>query len=201
MRIAFAAAGRRHSCRRSLPVAPTGEPTESNRGDNVSNYNVLQSFELGYRWNTDGGDTDMYRSTVNYTDGIRLLSSSLSVQSRDGHGACSTRSCSTPRAWATIPTNPPFCASRRTAGTATTSRGAPTPITIPALTISYGEHLMDTVRRLQDHDLTLFPQSAIRFFLGYSRDTQSGPALSTIQLFDSRGDEFPLFTNMQPPAE
>ena len=55
---------------------------------------------------------------------------------------------------------------------------------------------MDTVRRLQDHDLTLFPQSAIRFFLGYSRDTQSGPALSTIQLFNSPGDEYPLFTNI-----
>src|SRR5580704_16038995 len=68
------------------PVAPTGEATGSNRGDNVSDYNAQQSFELGYRWNTDGGDTDMYRSTVNYTDGIRLLSSSLRVQSRDGHG-------------------------------------------------------------------------------------------------------------------
>ena len=31
-------------------------------------------FELGYRYATIGGDQDMYRSTVNYTDGIRLLS-------------------------------------------------------------------------------------------------------------------------------
>ena len=60
---------------------------------------------------------------------------------------------------------------------------------------------MDTVRRLQDHDLTLFPQSNVRFFLGYSRDTRSGPTLSTIQLFDSRGDEYPLFSQRQRPAE
>jgi hypothetical protein len=49
---------------------------------------------------------------------------------------------------------------------------------------------------LQDHDLTLLPQSRIRFFAGFSRNTQSGPALSTVQLFDPRGDEFPLFSDI-----
>src|SRR5690242_19333605 len=68
------------------PVAPTDETTQPSTGDNTSNYNILQSFELGYRWRTVGGDEGMYRSTVNYNDGIRLLSSSLSVQSREGHG-------------------------------------------------------------------------------------------------------------------
>ena len=67
-------------------VAPTGEPTGSTRGDNIANYNIQQSFELGYRFATVGGDQDMYRSTVNYTNGIRLLSSSLFVQSLEGHG-------------------------------------------------------------------------------------------------------------------
>src|SRR5579863_6055089 len=69
------------------PVAPTtGEQVGNPRGDNTENYNVLESFELGYRYATVGGDFGMYRSTVNYTDGVRLLSSSLSVQSRDGNG-------------------------------------------------------------------------------------------------------------------
>src|SRR5262249_51496886 len=67
-------------------VAPTNEPTQKAEGTNTSNYNIRQSFEAGYRWETAGGDFDMYRSTVNYTNGIRLLSSSLSVQSLDGHG-------------------------------------------------------------------------------------------------------------------
>jgi hypothetical protein len=67
----------------------------------------------------------------------------------------------------------------------------------PGLTVSYGEHFMNTVRRAQDHDLTLFPQSRIRFFLGYSAVSQSGPALSTIEQFDVRGDEFPIFANIR----
>jgi hypothetical protein len=37
----------------------------------------------------------------------------------------------------------------------------------------------------------------LRFFLGYSRDTQSGPALTTVQLYDARGDEYPLFENLK----
>src|SRR5690348_6082915 len=62
------------------PVAPTNEPTEPAAGDNTGGYNILQSFELGYRWNNVDGDKGMYRSTVNFGRGVRLLSSSLSVQ-------------------------------------------------------------------------------------------------------------------------
>jgi len=67
----------------------------------------------------------------------------------------------------------------------------------PALTIANGEHFMNTSRRMQDHSLTLLPQSPLKVFLGYTRNSQTGPALSTIQLFDSRGDEFPLFENIR----
>ena len=38
----------------------------------------------------------MYRSVVNYGNGLRLLGSNLSVNSKDGHGHSSTKSCSTP---------------------------------------------------------------------------------------------------------
>jgi hypothetical protein len=179
------------------PVAPTGEPTESNRGDTVSSYNFLQSFELGYRWNTDGGDTDMYRSTVNYTDGIRLLSSSLAVQSRDGHGRLFDQILLNTLGLGNDPYEAVILRIEKNRWYRYDFTWRSNAYFNPALTISDGEHLIDTTRRLQDHDLTLFPQSAIRFFLGYSRDTQSGPSLSTIQLFNSTGDEFPLFANIR----
>jgi hypothetical protein len=50
---------------------------------------------------------------------------------------------------------------------------------------------------MQDHDLILFPQSQFQFRFGYSRNDQDGPALSTVQLFDSRGDEFTPFMNVR----
>src|SRR5271154_3660020 len=75
------------SLRAQPPVAPTAnEQVGDPRGDNSGDYNIVQSFELGYRWATIGGDLGMYRSVANFGDGIRLLSSSLSIQSRDGKG-------------------------------------------------------------------------------------------------------------------
>jgi hypothetical protein len=63
-------------------------------------------------------------------------------------------------------------------------------------------HFMDTSRHMQDHNLTLLPQSKVQFHLGYSRNTQDGPALSTVQLWfngnlycRTAGNEFPVFEN------
>ena len=75
----------------------------------------------------------------------------------------------------------------------------------PGLTTNggQGQNLLNTTYNLQDHNLTLFPQSWIRFTLGYSRSSQSGAGLSTVQLYnasgpeDSTGDVFPVFTNVK----
>ena len=42
-------------------------------------------------------------------------------------------------------------------------------------------HAMDLSRRMQDYDLTLFPQSRLRFRLGYSRNANTGPASTTLE--------------------
>jgi hypothetical protein len=178
------------------PVAPTGEPTQAPRGDNVENYNILESFELGYRWHTVGGDPGMYRSTVNYGNGIRLLSSSLSAQSRDGHGHFFDQLLLNTQGLGNDPYQSALLRIEKNRLYRYELMWRSTDYFNPALTVSFGEHLMDTTRRMQDHDFTLFPQGNFRLFLGYSRNLQTGPALSTIQLFDSRGDEFPLFANI-----
>jgi len=68
-------------------VAPTtGESAGAAIGQNHGDYNMVQSWELGYRYATVGGDDGRYRSDINYHDGVRLLSSYLTINSRDGHG-------------------------------------------------------------------------------------------------------------------
>src|SRR2546429_6383468 len=68
-------------------VAPTtDERVGTPRGENKGDYNIVQSWELGYRFATIGGDLGKYRSDVNYRDGFRLLSSYLTVNSKQGHG-------------------------------------------------------------------------------------------------------------------
>src|SRR5579864_160149 len=179
-------------------IAPTSEPVGATRGDNWSDYNIVDSFETGYRFRTVGGSFDQYRSTVNYGDGIRLLSSFFTMNSKDGHGRFFDEIVLTTQGLGNDPyenatlriqknklyrydlnwrLNDYFNPGLRTGG-------------------QQSQHLLDTQYTTQDQDLTLFPQSNIKFFLGYSRGDQNGPAISTIQLFDSRGNEFPLFENV-----
>jgi hypothetical protein len=180
------------------PVAPTtGETVGDPRGENKGEYNIMNSFETGYRFATAGGDFDMYRSTVNYTDGIRLLSSSLSIQSRDGHG----RWFDSLRLNTQGLGNDPY----QSATLRVEKNGLYRYDLIwrlndyynPALTIANGEHFKNTSRIMQDHDFTLFPQGNFKLFLGFSRNDENGPSLTTIQLFDLRGDVFPLFADIR----
>src|SRR4051812_8185213 len=68
------------------PVAPTPERGGSNRGETWNGYNIVDSVETGYRFALKGGNVPMYRSSVNYGNGIRLLSSYFTMNSREGHG-------------------------------------------------------------------------------------------------------------------
>jgi hypothetical protein len=63
--------------------------------------------------------------------------------------------------------------------TAAFPQGAPAFCSNPAVPQNNSLHALDLVRRMQDYDLTLFPNSAVRFRLGYSRNRNEGPSLFT----------------------
>jgi hypothetical protein len=178
------------------PVAPTTDLPGNARGENNGNYNIIDSFELGYRFASVGGDGGMYNSTVNFGDGIRLLSSSLTVQSRDGHGSLFDHLLITTQGLGNDPYQSAILRIEKNKLYRYDMMWRLTNYVDPAATISFGEHAMDTTRRMQDHDLTLFPEGKYKLFLGYSRNLETGPALTTIQLFNSQGDEYPLFANV-----
>jgi hypothetical protein len=73
--------------------------------------------------------------------------------------------------------------------TAKFPQGAPSFCSLPAVPQNNSLHSEDLVRRMQDYDLTLLPNSAVRFRLGYSRVRNEGPSLfttdsGTISAFD-----------------
>lgn len=178
-------------------VAPTSPTTISTRGENVSEYNITNSFELGYRFREVGGDYGKYRSDVNFGNGVRLLGSTLTVNSRDGQGHWFDEILLNTQG---LGNDPYQFASLRIQKNKLYSYDMTWRLNEyynPALTISYGEHLMDTRQRLQDHNLILFPQSKFRVIAGYSRSSQTGPALSTINIDGASGNEFPLFANVR----
>ncbi len=184
-------------------VAPTTAQVGSTRGDNVGDYNVTQSFELGYRFKSVGGNEGMYRSVVDYGNGVRLLGSNLTVNSKDGHGHYFDEILLTTLGLGNDNYQAVMLRIQKNSLYQYDMTWRLNAYYNPGLTIagnSYlpmGDHLQDTIRRLQDHNLTLFPQSHIRFNLGYSRNTENGPALSTAQEFDANGPAFPVFTDVR----
>jgi hypothetical protein len=64
-------------------------------------------------------------------------------------------------------------------GPATAHPGLPGYCSKPSIAENNSPHALDLVRRMQDYDLTLFPQSRLRFRLGYSHDRDQGPGFFT----------------------
>ena len=180
-------------------IAPTSEPVGAARGDDLSDYNIVDSFETGYRFRTFGGSFDQYRSTVNYGDGIRLLSSFFTMNSKDGHGRFFDEIVLTTQGLGNDPYQNATLRISKNRLYRYDMHWRLNDYFNPGLVTDggAGQHLLDTEYTNQDHDLTLFPESNLKFFLGYSRGNQEGPAISTVQLFDARGNEFPLFENVR----
>ncbi|MDP8980008.1 MAG: hypothetical protein M3O35_05385 [Acidobacteriota bacterium] len=181
------------------PVAPTPDPVGKPRGDNTGNYNIVDSMETGYRFLTLGGSLDQYRSMVNYGNGVRLLSSYLTMNSRDGHGRYFDEIVLTTQGLGNDPYESATLRIQKNALYRYDLTWRLNDYNNPGLRSggADSQHLLNTRYTLQDHDFTLFPQSAFKFFLGYTRGAQGGPAISTVQLFDARGNEFPLFENVR----
>jgi hypothetical protein len=180
-----------------MTVSPTPQQAGIARGEDVSGYNVVNSFELGYRFHSVGGNLGKYRSDVNFGNGVRLLGSTLTVNSKEGHGARFDEIVLTTQGLGNDPYQSANLRVQKNRLYRYDLLWRLNDYYNPALPVGVGAHLMNTTRRMQDHNITLFPQSGFRIFAGYSRNSQSGPALSTVQLFDSRGAEFPLFSDIR----
>ncbi|HWC00371.1 MAG TPA: hypothetical protein VG672_26870 [Bryobacteraceae bacterium] len=179
------------------PVAPTPAQVGATRGDNSGDYNITNSFETGYRFSLIDGNAGKYRSDVNYGNGIRLLGSSLNIHSRDGHGRLFDELVLTTSGLGNDPYQSAILRVQKNHLYEYDMRWRLVDYFNPGLTVASGLHAMDTTRRVQDHDLTLFPQSRLQVRFGYSRNDQTGPALSTLQVYGSGGDAFPLFTDVR----
>lgn len=179
-------------------VAPTtGEKVGPVRGENFGEYNVVQSWEFGYRLASIGGHPGKYRSDVNYRNGLRLLNSSVTVNSKDGHGRWFDEIVLSTQGLGNDPYESATFRVQKNQWYRYDLLWRRNDYFNPGLNVASGQHLEDTTHRWQDHDLTLFPQSFIRVRVGYSRVTENGPALTTEQEFDDRSDPFPLFRNVR----
>ena len=178
-------------------AAPTGLPVGPSKGEDAGGYNIVDSVETGYRFAAVSGDRDQYRSTVNYGNGLRLLSSSLTVNSKDGHGRYFDELVLTTQGLGNDPYESATLRAHKNRLYRYDLLWRSNDYFNPGFVISDGLHRLDLRHRWQDHDLVLFPQGIFRPRLGYSRVSQTGPALTTSLGFDTTGSVFPLFANVK----
>ncbi|HWF92914.1 MAG TPA: hypothetical protein VN684_11560 [Terriglobales bacterium] len=180
----------------NLSSAQDGE-----QGREIGNYNVKQSVELGYRFTNFTGNSNVYDTFVNLQQGPRLLGFSTEMHSLNKTGSLFDRLFFDNFGYGGDPND----ASRLTVSknktydfsamfrrdqnywdysllanplnSTTPFANAPagfTPI------ISNSPHRFDTVRKMSNFDLTVFPESKLRFRLGYSRNVSDGPSFSSL---------------------
>ncbi len=178
-------------------VAPSNESVGAPRGTDIAGYNIRQSFESGYRFATIDGNRGKYRSDVNFRNGLRVLGTSLTVHSRNGKGKYFDEIILNTQGLGNDPYQFAGLRAEKNRLYRYEMNWRLNEYFNPGLTIAYGQHLQNLSRRLQDHQFTLFPQGRFQFYGGYSRNQQDGPALSTVNFFDSRGQVFPIFEDVR----
>ena len=186
---------------RNSALAQSGAPGE---GVDNGNYNYQGSFEFGYRFVNTNGSQAVYDTFINQQDGPRLLEQTLSMRSLNHEGVIFDNLFLSSFGWGGDPENATrlrisknkwynFNASFRRDQNVWDYNLLANPLNPPNafININNSPHEMVTTRRMYDYNLTLFPQSAIRFRLGYMRNNMEGPAFSSIH----QGTDAILFQN------
>jgi hypothetical protein len=179
------------------PASRAQTNTEQTPGINSGNYNIQESIEVGYRQDWIHGNLDTYDTFVNLNSGIRLLDYTASMRSIDHQGILFDNLNFSNFGYGGDPDNVSrlridknkwydfSVVFRRHQNfwdynlLANPLNPVPIGTTQPAFPATQSPHSLDLVRRMQDYDLMLLPQSRVRFRLGYSHDVNEGPALTS----------------------
>jgi hypothetical protein len=176
------------------PIACTQDNASENPGVNSGDYNVQQALETGYRANWINGNQDTYDTFINLGSGVRLLDYTFDMRSLDHKGLMFDNLSLSAFGLGGDPNDVvrlrigknkwyDFQGLFRRDKNFWDYNLFANPLnptnSNPAVAITSSPNAMDTVRHMQDYNLTLLPQSRLRFRLGYSRNVNQGPVLAS----------------------
>lgn len=197
-------------------AAPKAEISSAETGEDTSDYVITSSAEIGYRGSRVDGDSNKYKSDLNYKAGPRLFDSSFLMRSKDGKRGPFDTLLVTSTGWGADPygtlrvlmEKPKWY---RFEGSYRKFRYFrylnnianpnwifnPTTFSVPPNPVT-GLHSFNTRTQLGDFDLTILPKNeTIRFSVGYSPERYSGPAFTTYHI---GGNEFNLLSQVKSQA-
>jgi hypothetical protein len=174
---------------------PAQSPTESTE-KTEGNYVVQQSIEVGYRDSMIGGNLNNYDTFEYLSSGVRLFDYSLDMRSANHQGLFFDNLSFTNFGYGGEPNNVSrlhidknkwydfrgiFRRDKNFWNYTLLANPLNPASALPGAAITNSPHALDLSRRMQDYDLTLFPQSRLRFRIGYSRNVNTGPAYTTLE--------------------
>jgi hypothetical protein len=180
----------------AAPSAAATASTVETATNPAYNYAIQQSIEIGYRISDIGGNIDNYDTFENLGSGPRLLDYTLSMHAANHRGILFddlsfssfgyggdpndvSRLSVDKNKWydfrAMFRRDKNFWDYDLLANPLNPSSSS------PAVAIASSPQALDLTRWMQDYDLTLLPQSRVRFRFGYSRNTNQGPATSSVE--------------------
>jgi hypothetical protein len=177
-----------------LPSARAQNVPDENKGIDSGDYNIRQVIDVGFRGNWVNGDQNTYNTFVNLGEGLRLFDYSLDMRSLSHHGELFDNLSFSNFGYGGDPNNVSrlriqknkwyefrllFRRDKDFWDYALQANPLNPSTSIPAIAITNSPHSRYLVRRMQDYNLTLFPQSNVRVRLGYSRDRNQGPGFWT----------------------
>src|ERR1700683_1446620 len=164
------------------------------KGVDSGDYNIQQSIEFGYRATSINGNTDNYDTFINLGSGFRLFDYTVDIRSLDHKGVFFDQLDFSNFGYGGHPNDVSrlrisknklydFSAMFRRDKYFWDYNLLANPLNFasssPEIPITNSPHAMDLAHRMGDYNLTLFPQSHIRFRLGYSHDREQGPGFFT----------------------
>ncbi len=169
--------------------------TDQPAGKTTGNYNVQQSVEFGYRDSLIGGNFNNYNTFENLNSGVRLFDYTVNMRSIDHRGILFDNLSFSNFGYGGDPYNVSrlrinknkwydFRAMYRRHKNIWNYNLLANPLNSasfnPPTPITDSPHALFLSHRMQDYDLTVLPQSRIRFRLGYSRNVNDGPAFTSL---------------------
>ena len=143
-------------------------------------YNITSSIEVGVRGKRVSGSDNKFQSDLNYRPGVRVFDSSFLLQQKDHRGQFFDELLVNSSGWGGDPQGSTRVNIEKASIYRFDAKVRRFKYFNNLANLALGQHTADTRLQFGDYDLVLLPKNdRLKFSLGFSRDSQRGPAVTT----------------------